>query len=120
MSLPRKLDHCPRTPECMAKAVWIDDDTGSLFRMDGKHQAFVPHLCTVRGSEKPKMVYLAEWYNTRTQRTRWVGPARMRSSVEKPPGDGIVRRPSRSQSADPQWVLRDTYVMEGDWCRLDK
>lgn len=113
-NLPQRLSKCPKTPECAAKAVFQDED-GNLFRFAVKVQAFVPHVCSssANSSTKPVITYLAEWYNTDSKRTRWVGPDRMRRTVEKAPPDGRYRK--RGSDNNPLWKLKKTYVAELDW-----
>src|SRR5690606_37882977 len=82
-----KLSRCPKTPECTRKALWRKNDTGELFHLKARAMDFVAHTCNVRGSELPKHVFIGEWYNKRTGRTRWVGPFRLQKSAEKRPAD---------------------------------
>jgi len=111
MKMPKKLDKCPRTPECVAKTLYVDDD-GELYRLDSK-EGFVLHICHVRGSEQPKMAYLAEWYSNKTGRTRWVGPERMRKTVEHSPASLGFKRRGKDQQTE--WVLKNVYVSELEW-----
>lgn len=119
MSLPKKLDHCPITPECVQRRLFEQD--GNIYRYDERKGIFLPHTCTSKGTEskKPDMIYLGEWRNRRTGRTRWVGPNRMRKSVEVPPADnGKVTGRSPDQRAE-EWALVETYVARIDWERVD-
>lgn len=76
---------CPITPGCTAKVVWVDAD-GTVWRLNPKtRNDFVIHQCQVKGSNKPQIAYLGEWYNERTGRTRWTGPERLETSARKPP-----------------------------------
>lgn len=99
-----RLEQCPKTSGCAARVVWKDAD-GNLFRLDGRSGDFVEHHCQVRGSEKPTVAYLGEWYNPKTNRTRWVGPKRLRESAQRPPMDNSKLWKLRS-------VLRATLVWE--------
>lgn len=110
MALPKKLDHCPITPECVQRRLFEQD--GTIYRYDERRGLFVPHACTSRGTEsvKPDMVFIAQWRNKRTGRTRWMGPTRMRKSVELPPSDnGKVSGRSRDQRLN-EWEHLGTFV----------
>lgn len=112
MNMPKKLDKCPRTPECSARNVW-QADNGTLFRFDKHDNDFVEHKCFVRNtSEKPTILYLSEWYNEHTKRTRWMGPFRTRQSAEKPPLDNVRWR---TRSDNSHWKLRDVYTTNAEW-----
>jgi hypothetical protein len=98
----------------VAKKVFIDQDTGTIYRMDPRALTFVPHECNVRGSELPTRVYVGKWFNRRTQRTRWIGPFRMRKSAENPPKDNKTRH------GHDEWKLDETYVAENiHWRKAD-
>lgn len=112
MNLPEKLSKCPRTLECTAKAVFQDDE-GNLFRFDEHGKKFVPHVCTTKSSEKPKIVYTGQWYNHDTNRTRWTGPFRMQRSAEIPPVDARFRK--RGSTDNPVWELKGIEVSELKW-----
>lgn len=81
-----RLEQCPKTPGCSARVVWRDADN-KLWRLDTRIGEFTPHHCQVRGSDAPTIVYLGEWYNKETGRTRWIGPKRVRKSAEIAPAD---------------------------------
>lgn len=104
-----RLEECPRTIGCTAKVVWRDADK-NLFKWDPTQLDFVPHECLVRGSEKPQVAYMAEWYNHRTGRTRWVGPERLERTVRKPPAD------KRNRSSD--WELKNVYISNLEWVKM--
>ena len=111
MKMPEKLDKCPRTPECVAQTLYTDDE-GELYRLDAK-EGFVLHVCHVRGSARPLLAYLAEWHSSKTGRTRWVGPERMRKTVEhSPPSLGFKRRGKEQQT---EWTLKQVYTAELEW-----
>lgn len=113
LSMPKPLDKCPRTPECVSQVLYKDDE-GNLYRLDTKSREFVPHICSTKGaSEKPRVVYLAEWRNIKTGRTRWVGPARMRKSVEIAPADGAYRR--RGPNGTSDWEHVATFITVTRW-----
>lgn len=111
MNMPEKLGQCPVTPECTARKLYRDPE-GNVYRLDVKRGEFVSHACSVKGSEKPALMYLGEWYNTVTKRTRWIGPTRLRSSAEKPPTDQRYRKRG---SAITEWVLVKVWVTQADW-----
>lgn len=102
-----KLKRCPKTPECTRRALWRRDDTGELFQLGKKGTDFVEHACTVKGSELPKHVYIGEWHNKRTGRTRWIGPTRLRRSAEIVPNDYT--------SAPEDWELKGTLIGSINW-----
>lgn len=112
MRLPEVVNKCPITPECTSKKLYKDDD-GGIFRLDPK-KGFVPHVCNARGSEMPKLMYVGEWYNKATKRSRFIGPFRMRRSAEIPPPDSNYRK----RGGNPVWQLKDTWVTETNWRRV--
>lgn len=112
MNMPERLTSCPRSPECTMRVIYRDSE-GNLYRYDTHDNQFKPHRCSTVASEKPKMCYLAEWFNKESGRTRWVGPERMRKSAEKPPADEKYRR--RGAGANPVWELKNIYVSELNW-----
>lgn len=110
MALPEKLDKCPITPECTAKKLYRDKETGHLFVVSA-HGELLDHKCTVRSSLPPKVVYLGVWYNKRTKRTRYVGPQRMRKSVEIAPNDYSGTKKNEHGS----WMLQEVRVSNLEW-----
>lgn len=112
MKLPEKLNKCPKTPECSAKLLYRDDE-GNLYTLNIKGREFRPHICNTRNSGvKPSVAYLGEWYNKETKRTRWLGPERLRRTVEKPPYDERYRRRG---SQETPWILKRVLISELDW-----
>lgn len=114
MSLPKTLAHCPISPECTAKKLYQDDD-GKVYRISGS--SFVPHLCTVKNSEKPELAYLGEWFNHDTGRTRWIGPVRMRRTAEIAPTDGRFKRRGAAKTG---WELMGVHITDLKWTKVDK
>jgi hypothetical protein len=108
-----RLDHCPVTPECVAKVLFLSED-GEVYRFSNHGNLFTKHICTTRNaSQKPTIAYLGEWLNQRTGRTRWTGPFRMRRSAESPPYDKAFRR--RSGGHEDAWKLKEVYVAKTEW-----
>jgi hypothetical protein len=109
------VDRCPVSPECTQTRLFQGND-GKVYRYDVRSNKFMPHTCNTRiVSEKPQLAYLGEWFNKRTQRTRWIGPKRMRKSVETPPKDQGFRK----RGGDRDWELRQTWVATTDWKPVD-
>jgi hypothetical protein len=119
VKLPTRLNKCPAKPECVAKIVFKDEDTGKLYRLDTKAKEFVPHVCTTKGaSEFPTVAYASEWLNTETGKTRYLGPSRARSTVEKAPYDERFRK--RGTDANPVWVLKGVFIVADlAWQRVE-
>lgn len=110
MSLPKKLNKCPRSPECVNRLLYQDDE-GNLWNVD-HNKDFVEHKCSVKGSDKPAVVYLAEWLNNATGRTRWVGPVRMKDSTKLPP-------PDKYRARGDVWELKGVYISDTNWKLVD-
>lgn len=110
MALPEKLDKCPRSPECTAKKLYRDKETGHLFAVSAKGE-LIDHKCTVKDSAPPKLAYLGVWYNQRTKRTRYVGPVRMRKSAEIPPNDYSGTKKNERGS----WKLQEVRISNLEW-----
>lgn len=113
MKLPEIITKCPISPECSAKKLYKDDD-GKIYRLDARKSEFIPHICNTRGSEMPGLLFTGEWFNTATQRTRYVGPTRMRKSAEIPPTDSNYRK----RGGNPVWQLKDVWVSETRWRKV--
>lgn len=120
MALPKKLDHCPITPECVQRRLFEQD--GIIYRYSERAGTFIPHVCSSKGTEskKPDMIFVAAWRNKRTGRTRWIGPMRMRKSVDQPPSDnGKVSGRTPEQRAT-EWDHVGTYVAHiTEWEKLE-
>lgn len=111
LKIVKQLDHCPKDPACNAKKLFENED-GELLRVDTKMNFFV-HQCSTKGrSETPAIVWMSEWFNPRTLRTRYVGPKRLRKSAEKPPADGSGTRRNNGKS---DWELRGIYKGTVTW-----
>lgn len=113
--MPEVITQCPISPECTSKKLYKDDE-GNIYRLDARMAEFVPHVCNTRSSEIPGIMYVGEWYNSSTKRTRYVGPSRMRRSAEIPPADGNYRK----RGSNPVWTLVDVWISETRWKRADK
>lgn len=112
MSIPKRLSKCPAARECSTGVVFQDEETGNLYRFDERTKKFIDHKCSTRNaSEAPKLVFLGEWYNKETGRTRYLGPERMRKSVERAPNDEAYRK----RGSNPAWVHKQTFIAELDW-----
>lgn len=91
MAMPVKLDHCPRDVGCTSQIVWRDPDDMKLYstrvdRITGIPN-FVPHVCTAKNAELPKIVFSGTWRNARTGFVRITGPFRLERSALRPPVD---------------------------------
>lgn len=118
MKLPTRLTKCPAKPECVAKIVFKDEDTGKLYRLDTKAKEFVPHVCSTSGASKlPNVAYASEWFNTETGKTRYLGPARSRSTVEKTPYDERFRK--RGPDANQVWELKGVFITYLAWSEVE-
>lgn len=117
MAMPKRLDKCPISPECVHRKLVQDPDTGKLYQID-KSGNFVTHVCTSKGthSNKPEVAYMGEWLNEETKRTRWIGPERMRKSAEKAPYDERYRK--RGSKYTP-WKLVATYITKFNWEKIE-
>lgn len=119
MNLPTRLNKCPAKPECVAKVVFRDEETGKLYRLDTKAKEFIPHVCTTKGSsEFPIIAYASAWLNKETGKTRYLGPARSRSTVEKSPYDDRYRK--RGSDVNDVWDLKGLFIAKLDWKRLEE
>jgi hypothetical protein len=119
IGMPVRIDHCPITPECSKRLVYInvplEDVTAENVFAINAHLELVPHVCTVmNASDKPEYVYLGEWKNSRTKRTRYMGPFRTRAQAEKPPKDDKLD-PTRRGSFTTEWTLVKTHVCKPVW-----
>lgn len=110
-----QVERCPLSPECTQTRLFTGND-GKVYRFDVRDNKFKTHTCTTKiVSEKPQLAYLGEWYNKRTGRTRWIGPERMRKSVERPPQDSQFRK----RGGDSDWEHKETYIATTDWKPVD-
>jgi len=121
MGLPNieELDHCPVTPECVAKKLFRTG--GKLYRFDTRTSTFVEHKCYTAGMESvlPDIVYVGKWKNHRTGRTRYNGPFRAKHSALKPPPDGgwKKKKNGRTNSAE-EWELVQLLVAHPEWIEV--
>lgn len=117
MPMPIELDHCPLTPECAAKKLFQDRETGKLYQYDKRNSDFKEHKCTVFGtvSSLPKYVYVGVWKNLRTGRTRYNGPFRMKSSAMNPPPDGGGTRRRKHDDRKVEWELVELMRSTPEW-----
>jgi hypothetical protein len=119
LGIPQRIGHCPITPECSKRLLYIDVPleevkAENVYYINAK-QELVPHVCTVvHASGKPEYVYLGEFLNTRTKRTRFMGPFRTRKQAEKSPKDDKLD-PSRRGSSYTEWTLVKTHVSKPVW-----
>lgn len=112
-NVPERITKCPILPECVTKVLFKDSD-GNILRFDAKKQEFRPHVCSTKGaSQFPSIAYGAKWYNKETQRFRYKGPERMRSTVETPPYDERFRK--RGADANEVWEHKQTYIAHLVW-----
>lgn len=100
-------EKCPITPGCTAQRIFESDADGKMYSLLMDAKDFIEHSCRVRGSEKPQVAYLGEWFNKRTNRTRWIGPARLETAVQ--------RRPTDTHSSDDDWVYKGAKISKLDW-----
>lgn len=114
MDIPgfEKLDKCPITPGCTARLLFRHIDSGTIYRLAQREAGMTTHECKARLSEKPSSVFLGEFFNSRTGKTRYVGPARLQRSAEKTPKDDT--------SSPEDWKHIDTYEGTITWKSLKK
>lgn len=119
LGMPQRIDHCPITPECSKRLLYInvpieEVKAENVFAING-HLELVPHVCTVhRASDKPEYVYIGVFLNSRTKRTRYMGPFRTRAQAEKVPKDDKLD-PYRRGTYKTEWSLVDVYVSKPVW-----
>lgn len=116
--IPQKINFCPITPECSKHMLYIDvplEDVKPENVFAITRDGIIPHVCTIKNaSAKPGYVYLSEWYNTRTRRTRYMGPFRTRAQSEKSPKDDKLDA-NRRGSFYNEWELKQVYVAKPVW-----
>jgi hypothetical protein len=119
LGMPQRIEHCPITPECSKRLLYIDAPleevkAGNVFAINA-HRELVPHVCTImHASDKPGYVYLGVFLNSRTGRTRYMGPFRTRKQAEKTPKDDKLD-PKRRGVLSEEWTLKDTLVSKPVW-----
>lgn len=102
-----ELGVCPKTPGCTAKRLFRNKETGELFRVDVRANRMVRHECRVLGGKIPTVVYITEWFNSRTGKTRYTGPSRiLRTSLTYP---------SDTHSRPQEWRYRGSKTAKVDW-----
>lgn len=119
LGIPERIGHCPITPECSKRLLYIDvpleDVKAENVYYINARQELVPHICTVvNASGKPEYIYLGEFKNNRTGRTRYMGPFRTRKQAEKTPKDDKLN-PNRRGTTSTEWVLVQTLVSKPAW-----
>lgn len=112
MNLPgyTVLETCPITPGCGRTGLHRHNDTGEVFQLNKANYTFEKHVCkSAKTGDKPTVVYLGEWFNKRTKKTRFIGPTRLPKSARLMPKD--------ERSGNDDWELKGTYVAELNWKR---
>lgn len=118
--MPSKIAFCPITPECSKRSTYIDVPLEevkpeNVFEINSKLE-FVPHVCTTaRASSLPSHIYMGEFVNGRTKRTRYMGPFRSRAQAEKAPKDDKYDPKRRQIGGDSEWSLVKVHVTKPTW-----
>lgn len=108
----QKLDKCPIDPACVKRVLFRDED-GNLFQFDARTKNFKTHECNVMASELPTHLWVGEWFNERTGRTRFTNPVRLKRSAMIPPNDN---RNSKKKNPLSVWkFIQFRYVEIPEW-----
>jgi hypothetical protein len=120
LGIPQRIGYCPITPECSKKLLYIDapleDVKPENVYYINAHKELVPHVCTVvNASGIPEYVYIGEFLNSRTKRTRYMGPFRTRKQAEVFPKDDKLDPRRRTIGRGTEWQLVKTHVAKPVW-----
>jgi hypothetical protein len=118
--MPQRINFCPITPECSKRLLYIDVPLEevkpeNVFYISAR-EGLIPHVCTIHGASGiPEFIYLGEFLNSRTKRTRYMGPFRTRKQAEIPPKDDKLDPKRRQVGRSGEWTLVKTHVSKPAW-----
>ncbi len=88
--LPKPLKICPITPNCRFENLY--DIGGELFFAGARDGQFKRHHCRSDHRTIPTTFFVAEWFNLRTQRTRFMAPTLVKANAARANPEGNRNR----------------------------